>query len=599
MAGIAGTYQQVDGELAAARIGAALAHRGRGEGVYDHVDERLNVHLAHRHVPAPGRCATGPMAKDGLVVALDGELYNGAELRSELASSGASFVTPTSTEVVLEAWRRWGTGCLRKFRGMFALAVVDERTGSLFLARDHFGIRPLHFMPRKDGVVFASELKALMAGFSTELEMEPSALIASMLFGWVPPQRCALSGVHKLQPGTCIEFRPEGTQHTKTFFDAAEVAAAAAAGPPVDVGEVIDRSVGAHLPVELGAGTGAPVAMLLSGGLSSALMGALASRAAPGMVAYNLVLPGARAGRAMSGEAAYARGVARRYGIELVSLEVEAPASGTKLLGQLGRLLDEPVSDPVALSSLLMFGAAASAGAHVLLSGLGGRPLFAPHRRRGTNAAGDGRGEEEQFRRSYTLYGRSQLIGLVSAELSPDVDDVVAEHVALYHDNTLASALDRARLAEARAILPGLDLACSDQAGAAASVQVRLPFVDPLVFRAAFAPSEGKGSSGAELSGTDHGAPLADLASAWLPPTQQSPAPAAPLWAFGDDDLNGLLDDVLLSGDLLGTGFLATGPVRCMVDDHRTGRHDFSEQLWQMLTLETWYRQSSRAGVGF
>ena len=95
-----------------------------------------------------------------------------------------------------------GTGCLRRFRGMFAFASVDQTTGSLFLARDHFGIKPLHYIRRKDGVVFASELKALVKALGTELHMLPQALIASILFYWVPDQQCSVQGVEKLQPGT-------------------------------------------------------------------------------------------------------------------------------------------------------------------------------------------------------------------------------------------------------------------------------------------------------------------------------------------------------------------------------------------------------------
>ena len=97
---------------------------------------------------------------------------------------------------------------MRKFRGMFAFAIFDELSGSLFLARDHLGIKPLHFIRRKGGVVFASELKALVAAFGHELEIEPSALIASILYFWVPDRRCSLNGVEKLQPGTWAEFRP-------------------------------------------------------------------------------------------------------------------------------------------------------------------------------------------------------------------------------------------------------------------------------------------------------------------------------------------------------------------------------------------------------
>ena len=209
-------------------------------------------------------------------------MYNHRELAAELRSLGAAFAAASDTEVVLEAWKRWGPGCLKKFRGMFAFAVFDEHSGSLFLARDQFGIKPLHYMRRSDGVVFASELKALVAAFGHELQMEPSALVASILYYWVPDRRCTLNGVAKLQPGTCTEFRRDGSARVRTYFDIGEFAAAAAAGPPVDLREVIERSVAAHLDA------GIPVASFMSGGLDSGIVTVLAKRINPNIEAYTI-----------------------------------------------------------------------------------------------------------------------------------------------------------------------------------------------------------------------------------------------------------------------------------------------------------------------
>ena len=124
-------------------------------------------------------------------------------MRAELASRGVSFVTTSDTEVVLEAWRHWGPAALRRFRGMFAFALADEPTGELFLARDPLGIKPLFYLPRGKGALFASELKALVAAVGPELRIEPGALVASMLYYWVPEQFCAIKGVRKL-PGRLL-----------------------------------------------------------------------------------------------------------------------------------------------------------------------------------------------------------------------------------------------------------------------------------------------------------------------------------------------------------------------------------------------------------
>ena len=241
MCGIAGTYQHPEGLPLAKLMSERLAHRGPDDsGVHSFSDSRVSAHLAHRRLSIIDLAqGAQPMVKDGLALAYNGELYNFRELRADLASAGSRFVTNSDTEVVLEAWRRWGPRCLPKLRGMFAFAILDERSGSLFLARDPFGIKPLHYVRRDGSVLFASELKAISAALGPDLEPDPAALIASILFYWVPDGRCALKGVQKLQPGTWAEFRPDGSHQVQAYFDIAEVAAAAAAGPPYDLREVI------------------------------------------------------------------------------------------------------------------------------------------------------------------------------------------------------------------------------------------------------------------------------------------------------------------------------------------------------------------------
>ena len=142
------------------RRGCVLVHRRAGRCPFAH--RRLSIiDLQH---------GQQPLAKQPLRALLQRRAVQ-LSGRSEPNWSPAAprFSTTSDTEVVLEAWRRWGPQCLRRFRGMFAFAVLDQTTGSLFLARDQFGIKPLHFIRRKDGVVFASELKALVSAFGSEL----------------------------------------------------------------------------------------------------------------------------------------------------------------------------------------------------------------------------------------------------------------------------------------------------------------------------------------------------------------------------------------------------------------------------------------------
>ena len=151
MCGIAGCYQQPDGHKLADVMTERIAHRGPDAGgVWSHEDDRVSVHLGHRRLSIIDLSAAAdqPMIKDNLVMVYNGELYNYRELREELAGRGVRFTTNSDTEVVVEAWRHWGPKALQKFRGMFAFALADTKTGELFLARDPLGIKPLFYLQR-------------------------------------------------------------------------------------------------------------------------------------------------------------------------------------------------------------------------------------------------------------------------------------------------------------------------------------------------------------------------------------------------------------------------------------------------------------------
>jgi asparagine synthase (glutamine-hydrolysing) len=632
MCGIAGTYQQVDGQAAAEKMGRCLDHRGPDEaGAYSYSDDRLDVHFAHRRLSIIDlQHGQQPLVKSPFVLCYNGELYNYREIRADLAAGGSVFTTSSDTEVVLEAWRRWGPRCLKRFRGMFAFALLDQHTGSLFLARDQFGIKPLHYIHRKDGVVFASEIKALVAVFGSELQISTLGLVASMLYYWVPDQMCSLRGIDRLPPGTWSEFRPDGTHHVERYWDVAEEAAAAQ-DCRWDLREVLKDSVNAHLVADV------PVSSFLSGGLDSSIVTVLAKQANPQVDAYTITFRAQdRRLEAMPDDAVYARKIARRYGIELH--EIELTPDVVELLPKMVGVLDEPIGDPAAINTLLMSEAARAAGVKVILSGMGADELFGGYRKhlacvlagryRGlpgfvhrstkgvvgrlpVTAAGRGLRyarwakrfvtfaelpEEAAFRRSYSLYEPAELAALLDPDLHHDVHDVIEQHHQLYQDNVLDDSVNRMCLADTRLFLPGLNLAYTDRASMAASTEVRVPFVDPMVFRAAFSLA-GK----EKVSGTSGKVALKRAAEAWLPHEivhRPKASFSAPLRSWVTQDLRTLIDDTLLEGELVDTGFLNRSAVRGLVEDHRSGRDDRSKQIWQLLTLELWYRQTRTAGVG-
>ena len=172
MCGVAGAYQQPDGKVVVSTMVDRIGHRGPDAcGVVELVRPESAVVLGHRRLSIIDLSAAAdqPFAREGLTLSYNGELYNFLEIRRDLESRGVRFATRSDTEVVLEAWRAWGPDSLRRFRGMYAFAIHDEHTGDLSLVRDPLGIKPLYVMPRGAGVIFASELKAIIAAVGPEL----------------------------------------------------------------------------------------------------------------------------------------------------------------------------------------------------------------------------------------------------------------------------------------------------------------------------------------------------------------------------------------------------------------------------------------------
>ena len=236
MCGIAGSIS--DGlspparEAAIAGMCAAMRHRGPDdEGTVTVGPATLGMRRLAIFDPRHGR---QPMATpDGrLSLVFNGAIYNFRELRRELAS-GWSFRTECDTEVLLAAFARWGAGCLPRLRGMFAFAVWNRETRTLFVARDAFGIKPLYYRHDAAGFHFASELNALLAARLFPGEVDPDAVAAFLAWQAVPAPGTIYRGVLSLRPGECSTYA-EGTWTPNLWwrFPLSAAATGSAAPPP-------------------------------------------------------------------------------------------------------------------------------------------------------------------------------------------------------------------------------------------------------------------------------------------------------------------------------------------------------------------------------
>jgi asparagine synthase (glutamine-hydrolysing) len=175
------------------------------------------------------------------------------------------------------------------------------------------------------------------------------------------------------------------------------------------------------------------------------------------------------------------------------------------------------------------------------------------------------------------------------------VDQVIDQHSDIYNDNSLPDEVNRMCLADTRLFLAGLNLAYTDRASMAASVEVRVPFVDPIVAQAAFTiPGRDK------IRGRQGKVALKRAAESWLPREivyRPKASFSAPLRAWVRNDLQEVINDSLVRGELVGSGIIRADALRRLISDEKAGREDHAKQIWQLLTLELWYRNMRSLGV--
>ena len=608
-----------------------IAHRGPDAAAVERVQgsgfDALLGHLRLSIIDLSD-AANQPFVKDGMTLVYNGEIYNYRELKSELVALGHSFRTASDTEVLLEAWRAWGPKALPRCRGMFAFALLDHASGRLVLGRDHFGIKPLHYAKRGMGLVFASELKALLPAIG-EPQLSNKGLMASLVYGWLPDGDCMWQGVHKLPAGTWAEFGPGGTMAIHRFYDPAEDAAANRNRrvSTDELADILQKSISAHLIADV------PVSTFLSGGLDSSLITVLAARemGAGRLDSYTIAFRAEdRKLEAMPDDLKYARIISKQFGINLHEIEI-APDI-TEMLPRLVDILDEPIGDAAAINTILICDAARKAGVKVLLSGMGADELFGGYRKHQAAlvaqryrrlpaalrhglieplvdlmpVAAFGRGlrpirfakrflsfanlpEEAAFRRSYTYFGESDMGGIIRPDLAPLANDIFADHARIFAEAPVGDdVVNRMCYTDIRLFMQALNLTYTDRASMAASTEVRVPFIDKEVASAAFAIP-----GSAKIVGNERKAALKLAALKFLPREivyRPKGLFSAPLRAWIGRDLRGPIEDLVANGRLVQSGWLNRAWVRGIIDADRAGSHDYSRELWQLLTTESWLR---------
>ncbi len=385
MCGIAGALGRFSAEEAAGITGrmiSALMHRGPDDrGVHTFSAGPHAVSLGNTRLSIQDLSAAGhqPMTENRgrYWIAFNGEIYNFRELRKLMDAEGRLFRTGTDTETILYAFDRWSAASFRRLRGMFAFALYDSQDRVLHLVRDGYGIKPVYYFAQRNRMLFASEVRALLASQLAPSRINPDSVTHYLRYGWVGGTETIIEGIKLLEPGHVLRVdlgQPELSWSVSAWNEPPAAVDCAPPDPNESAGHVrhlLEQSVKSHLVSDV------PVSLFLSGGIDSTVLLDMVSRMGTGTPkTFTVVFR-----EEHFSERKYARQAAHYYGAQHHEMEL----SESELLEQMPAALaamDQPTMDGI--NTFVISRAVSRAGMKVALSGLGGDELFAgypSHRR--------------------------------------------------------------------------------------------------------------------------------------------------------------------------------------------------------------------------
>jgi asparagine synthase (glutamine-hydrolysing) len=570
-----------------------------------------------------------PFHKHDLVIVFNGEIYNYKELQIKLSSEkNVSFITSSDTEVVLEMYRHYGDESLNYLIGMFAFAIYNKKTNSLFLVRDHFGIKPVFYTYSQGKFAFSSELKTLVSIPGFNKSINPIALVSSLNYLWVSGNETMFKDCFKLPPAHYLYYTKEDGISLKNYWQLNDTSKN---GSPHDerkiteeVANALELSIKRHMVADV------PVSSFLSGGLDSSLIAVIAKNTNKKLSTYTISTDYKdKKVESMPDDEKYANIVADTYQLDHNVIKISPQI--LKDLPEMVRTLDEPIGDPAAINTYLICKAAREKGVKVLLSGMGADELFFGYRRQKATLLAMrynklpgfvkstssrlvrmlpvkfmGKGFKagrwakrflsfasmpvgKAYMRSYSYYSSGDLKELLKPEYWSAIDSINSEHERIFDSKYKNDTINRICHTDINMFMLGLNLTYTDRASMAASVEVRVPFIDKLFITAAMQiPGNLKIRNGTSKY------ILKKAAENYLPKEIIYRAKAsfgAPIRSWISNDLRPMVDELLSEENITKRGFLNYPFVKKLIDNDRKGIEDNAYQIYQLLTLELWCKE--------
>jgi asparagine synthase (glutamine-hydrolysing) len=545
-------------------------------------------------------------------VVFNGEIYNFRELRDELTTAGHSFYTASDTEVIVHAYEEWGTAAIGQLRGMFGLAIWDERSRTLLMARDRIGIKPLHYAAVNDRLYFGSEIKSLLEAPDLARDLDVNALDHYLSFLYTPREGSIFKRVRKLPPGHLATWR-DGRLTLQQYWQlsADEGYTGSDVEAVSELRAVLSDAVRSHLVSDV------PLGAFLSGGIDSSLV-----------VGLMALTSGARVKTFSIGfdepefdELEHARRVAQHFGTDHHEFVVKPDAIG--ILDRLISHFDEPFADSSAIPTWYV-SEIARRHVTVVLSGDGGDELFGgydryiphprvlafdryspralrraaalagarlPHGARGRNFLRHvGRDARGRYIDSIRFFAADEKPALLTADVrrllegdNPEV--LLARHFDRYAALPWPSQMMRF---DAETYLPEDVLTKVDRMSMAHSIESRVPLLDTEVISfASSLPASLKIRNGRRKH------ILKEVAATLLPLeilNRRKQGFGVPLGVWFRGNLRELFADTLLSAAALQRGYFQPDFVQRLVEEHISGRRDHTLRLWQLVVFERWHQ---------
>ena len=581
MCGVAG-YRGKPSELAEQRVRHmmdALAHRGPdGDGFFSE-DGAVLGHRRLRILDLSDAARQPIFDEAGLVaVSFNGEIYNYRELRARLEARGHRFASSGDAAVLPAAYLEWGLDFARELQGMFAIALYDRRTRRTVLARDRVGIKPLYLARVSEGIVFASEMHAIVAAGWLRRSPNADALRDFLRFGYRTRNETCYDGIEELPPATALVIESSGAVDARTYWRPPGVRETNASDAPSIVRAILERAVARHMQSDV------PVGAHLSGGLdSSTIVSLMAKRSADPISAFSVYFSDA----AWFDERRYSTTVCERFGAHQRFVSPTAAAVHAAL-PRIVESLDEPVGGPGAIPQYFLNAAIREAGVRVVLGGQGADELFAGYDRYrlphaiGAARAGDYNEAAIGLRRAGI---RTLTVELLKRVFRFDPAAMLVDLSAGANDPQPWD-LERQLAHEFRWYLPML-LHVEDRTSMAWSIESRVPFIDDeLIEYMLSLPALAKIREG-RLKWILRDASRETVPDLILHRKDKRGLPT-PLGAWMRGPLRSFAQEALTDPILRYSGLVDFPRLRQIFDAHVAGIRDFGFLLWRPLAVSIW-----------